>query len=333
VGVLRLDFDLPQSIAVDSAGQVTGTINPTFRSTALTASGSQGFAELDNVRGFVQRVDTAAGNPSLTGDVQVQLLEGNGPSIVVNINTATQVSGATALNQVATGSFVVADGFIDTNGNFVAKNLEIQDREDVSANKQAFIGVVTSVTKDSSGNVTQFNFFVHEQPPNTFPSLVVQEDSVATVNVSSSTGYQVSSNFANFPSLTFSPAAIVPGQELFVHGTATSSPAAIAADQIFLKLQAVQGNFSSPVQAGSDDKTGAFNFFPCATLLQATPVLVVTSSQTAFVNVAGLGQLTPQSTLLVRGLAFFEPQATTVNSVPVPAGTLVVVAKEVHQLT
>ncbi len=40
----------------------------------------------------------------------------------------------------------------------------------------------------------------------------------------------------------------------------------------------------------------------------------------------------------IQGLPFFQPQATTVNAgngvtVPVPAGTLVILAKQVHQLT
>jgi hypothetical protein len=104
-----------------------------------------------------------------------------------------------------------------------------------------------------------------------------------------------------------------------------------------LKLQTHQGNFSSVVPpVGSDDKTGAFYLSTCATLLSnpaPRPVLVVTNSQTAFVNVGGLGELTPQPTLLIKGLPFYEPQATTVNGVAVPAGTLVIVAEEVHQLT
>jgi len=66
--------------------------------------------------------------------------------------------------------------------------------------------------------------------------------------------------------------------------------------------------------------------------------MVVTNSQTTFVNVAGLAELTPQPTLLVKGLPFFQPQATTVNAsngvtVPVPAGTLVMLAKQVRRLT
>jgi hypothetical protein len=71
-------------------------------------------------------------------------------------------------------------------------------------------------------------------------------------------------------------------------------------------------------------------------MFQQTPTIVLTNNQTAFVNLNGLSSLTGGSsgnpTLLVKGLPFFEGRAQTINGVPVPAGTLVILAKQVHQL-
>ena len=81
--------------------------------------------------------------------------------------------------------------------------------------------------------------------------------------------------------------------------------------------------------------TGAFKFSPCPIMFQGTPTMVLTNNQTTFVNLTGLSSLSgnpAQPTLMVKGLPFFEPQATTINGVPVPAGTLVMLAKQVHQL-
>lgn len=344
VSVLRLDFDLLRSIGVDALGQVTGTVTPTFQGTAITASGSGPLAQVNGLRGFVERVDTVGQSSSFTGDILIEVLEGSGPSVLVNLaggTSPTKLIGVPALNQLPTGSYVEVEGFIDSNGNFVANTIEVEDREVVEQNKLAFIGYVTSVTKDASGNLTQFHFYVHEEEPDS--GFFVPLDTVVVVNVSSSTGYQFSSPSANFANLSFSPAAIVPGLELVVHGTFTVPPSppapalppptTVAADKIYLKLQTVQGSFSSPLQTGSDDKTGAFYLAPCPRLIQGVPVLVVNNNQTAFVNVIGLNELTSQATLLVKGLPFFEPQATTVNGVPVPAGTLVLLAQEVHQLS
>jgi hypothetical protein len=63
--------------------------------------------------------------------------------------------------------------------------------------------------------------------------------------------------------------------------------------------------------------------------------MVLTSNQTVFLNLTGLSSLSAsgtQPTLLVQGLPFFETQAQTINGVLVPAGTFVILAKQVHQL-
>jgi hypothetical protein len=109
----------------------------------------------------------------------------------------------------------------------------------------------------------------------------------------------------------------------------------VTAYKVYDKLQSIQGSFSSLVQAANDDKTGAFVFTPCSTLFQGTPTMVLTNNQTAFINLTGLSALSgpgTQPTLLVQGLPFFEAQAQTINGVPVPAGTLVILAEKVHQL-
>ncbi len=69
---------------------------------------------------------------------------------------------------------------------------------------------------------------------------------------------------------------------------------------------------------------------PVARCCNGVPIYVVTNNQTAFVNVTGLGGITPVNTLLVKGMPYYESQATTINGVAIPAGTLVMQAKQVH---
>jgi len=397
---LKIDFDLRHSIDLDSAGQVTGNVTPVMTMVPVTPSGSQGFGEMDDVLGFIERVDTFSANPSFVGDFAMQLLSGTGPSLVVNLTGAiltatvntggtgyqvgdmvkvtggggsgatlritavssggaaavsiinpgsgyrttsgaatTAVSGAGAgstvdINQLLPGSFVEVDGFVDTNGNFVANSVDVEDQEVVENHKIALLGYVTSVTRDSGGNLTQFNLYVREEEPD--DEFDVNLDSVVVVKVSSPTVYQFSSRPTNFAGLSFDSTAINVGQELVVHGVITKAsapqPTLDAADAVYLKLQSHEGRFSSLVQAGSDDKTGAFDLAPCATLFQGTPIMVFTSSRTGFVNVNGLNELTAQPPLVVKGLLFFEAQGTTINGVTVPAGTYVLLAKQVHAL-
>src|SRR5947208_1307880 len=101
---LKIDFDLRQSIELDSTGQVTGNVTPVMTMVPVTASGSQGLGEMDDVLGFIERVDSFSSNPSFVGDFAMQLLSPNAasggrPSLVVNLTgqvlTATVNTGGT----------------------------------------------------------------------------------------------------------------------------------------------------------------------------------------------------------------------------------------------
>jgi hypothetical protein len=353
--VIQIDFDMLdmiQSITTDpTTGKLIVTGTPEITFTPITASGSQGqgFGELDDLVGFVRSVTILPpGNTSLyNGSFALQLLSASitGPPLVtVNLNSSSQLYGFSELNQLVTDSFMEVDAYIDVDGNFVATSVEDEYTEDPSSNTLALIGPVTSVTRNASGNVTSFNLWMRDVEPSD-PSTATP-DTLCVVNVTASTTYQYSSRSANFANLPFGPSNISVGQEVVVHGQVTpatgvgvsgapSVTATVAAGKVYDKLQTIQGSFSSLVQVAQDDKTGAFVFTPCSTLFQGTPTMVLTSNQTAFVNLSGLSSLSGppnQPTLLVKGLPFFEAQAQTINGVPVPAGTLVIVAKQVHQL-
>jgi len=353
--VIQIDFDMLhmiESITTDPTnGKVDVTGTPEITVTPILAAGSagQGFGELNDLVGFVRSVTILPpGNTSLyDGSFTLQLLSDSisGPPLVtVNLNSSSQLYGFSQLNQLVTDSFMEVDAYIDVDGNFVATSVEDEYPEDPSSNTLALIGPVTSVTRDANGNATSFNLWARDVEPND-PSAVAP-DTIPVVNVSSSTLYQYSSRSVNFASLPFGPGNITVGQEVIVHGVVTppkagSAPGApplpttVAAMKVYDKLQSIQGSFNSLLQAANDDKTGAFVFTPCPTLFQGTPTLVLTSNQTTFVNVSGLSSLSgngAQPSLLVKGLPFFEQQAQTINGVPVPAGTLVILAKQVHQL-
>jgi len=335
VAALRLDFDLLRSIAieVDTDGHVSGTLTPVMKAAPIVPVEGQGFGEFDGLVGFVRTVAPYPGTENFTGAFTLQLLAGDGPAISVNFTNSTQLFGVPALNQLETGRVVEVEAVIDEKGNFVAKTVEVGDRAVVDENKLAFLGYVTSVTKDQSGKLSQFSLYVREEQPDV--SYQVPLDSVVIVHVSSTTTFQHSSRSTNFASLPFDGTAVTPGQELIVHGkytTAQDMPTTVDANLIVLKLQTVQGNLASLVQVSPDGRTGAFWFAPSLTLLQSAPVMVMTNSETVFVGVLGLGDLTSQSFLLVKGLPFYQMQAGTINGVAVPAGTLVITARQVHQL-
>jgi len=362
--VLQIDFDMShmiQSITTDPANEkVMVTATPEITFTPLTAAGSQGqgFGELEDMVGFVRSVTIPppVNLGPYDGSFNLQLLSASissAPVATINLSSSTQLYGFSNLNQLYTDSFCEVDAYIDDDGNFVANTVENEYTEFVpnSALGQtglptlAIIGPVTSLTRDTSGNVTSFNLWARDVEPSD-PSDVAL-DSIPQVNLSSSTTYQYSSRNVNFANLPFGPANITVGQEVIVHGLVTPPtggssggapplPTIVTAYKVYDKLQSIQGSFAVLVQVAGDNKTGAFTFSPCPVMFQQTPTMVLTNNQTAFVNLNGLSSLTGVSsgnpTLLVKGLPFFEGQAQTINGVPVPAGTLVILAKQVHQL-
>ena len=357
--VIQIDFDMLhmiQSITTNpTTGQLTVTGTPEITVSPLTAAGSQGqgFGELYDLVGFVRSVtipppvSTSVYDGSFTLQVLGASIVG-APLVTVNLNSSSQLYGFSDLNQLVTDSFMEVDAYIDVDGNFVATSVEDEYPEVVPALGSnavlAVIGPVTSLTRDSRGNVTSFDIFARDLEPN--DASVLEPNTIAVVNLSSSTTYQYSSRSVNFANLAFAPNNINVGQEVVVHGLVTEGtqasssgapaiPTTVTAYKVYDKLQSIQGSFSPLVQVAKDDKSGAFVFTPCSTLFQGTPTMVLTSNQTVFLNLTGLSSLSgpgTQPALLVQGLPFFETQAQTINGVPVPAGTLVILAKQVHQL-
>jgi hypothetical protein len=359
---LRVDFNLRKSIALDNDGQVTSSMNPVVNFAPITPTSAEGFGNLDDIKGFVTSVTPTSTGTGFIGGFGLQTLSGTAPLISADLTDSTQICGPPTisnqacvpipLNQLLTGSFIEMDGFVNTSGNLVANSIEVEDREAPENNKLAFIGEVmpNSIVRGANGDVSQFRLYVSEEEPD--DALYVPLDTVVEVNLSTSTIYQasgrpqwpgstISTNFVNLP---FDAASIVEGQELVVHGvfkvapTSTSGAVSltqVAADKVFLKLQSHLGNFSALVAAGADDRTGGFWLAACGSLFQGAPgapILVLTNSQTAYLNVTGLSGLTPQNALVIKGLLFYDRPGGTLNGVDVPPGTLVLVAKQVHQV-
>jgi hypothetical protein len=268
------------------------------------------------------------------------------PAIAVNLSANSNLVGFTDLSHLLPDSYMEVDATLDSQGNLAGNTVEFQALAQPYTTSTsptphtALIGPIVSIATDQAGNPTQFDLWVRDAEP--MDSTRITLDSIFQVNLTSATTFQISALGPNFANLGFGPRNLAVGQEVVVHGAYTGVPGptgsksnllvTVDPSAIFLKLQSLQGSLSSIVQVGSDNLTGAFVLGPCCTLLQGAPIYVLTNNQTTFLNSNGLGGLTPQDVLLVKGMPFFEPQAGTINGVPIPAGTLVIQAKQVHRL-
>jgi hypothetical protein len=361
--VLRVDFNIPQSVETSggqlnitgSTGAATVKVKPIFSAVPLAPDPAGNFPSMDDVAGYTTDISTTSQNAQYTGSFTLQTLSGTtstatGPAVTVHLNNNSQLIGASALNQITTDNYTEVNGYIDADGNFVANTAVIEDQADLANDFSTFIGYILSVQKDSQGHVTQLQMTVRDEEPFTGNGTgnPVQLDSPPLiVNVAPGTGFHFSSPSTNFPNLVPDSTYLAVGQEVVVEGTYTAPPtststsssptaspsqATVDAQDIYLPLQSLMGNFSSLLASGSDDLSGGFAMSPCSTIFLGVPVYVITDAQTNFLNVQGLSGLTSAPSLEVRGLFFFDQQGGTIENAQIPPGSLVILASEVNQL-
>jgi hypothetical protein len=356
--VMVLDFDLQRMLGTDASGNINGKITPVANITQLTATNpagtvnANGFGEIDDLWGFVRSISNTnnTANANYVGNFELQVLSpsvANAPEIAINLTSTTNKIGFADLGHLLPNSYVEADVMIDSLGNFVGKTVEVQAIENpfpTQANvtpSTALIGPIVSIQTDTAGNPKQLNLWVHEAEPDDIGT--IPNDSIFQVELTNNPTYQASVLGPNFANLSFGPQNLTVGQDLVVHGaytkpprttpgTPSTIPFTVEPTAIFLKMQSMQGTMNSMLKIGSDDATGAFILNPCCSLLNGVPIYVVTNNQTKYVNVTGLAGITTINSLLVKGMAYYEPTATNINEVNIPAGTLVFQAKQVHVL-
>jgi hypothetical protein len=340
---LQLDFDMLHSLVLDQSNQITSTAVPTFSLTPVTLGTSSTFAEIEDLRGIVSSVTTTSSNSAYTGSFSLQSTTGS--TVTVNVSGSTKFDGVAGLSALAGGTYYVqVSASIDASGNVLANEVQVEEQENAASGQAAFWGVVTSVTRDTSGNPTQFNLLVSEEAPDVHTQVPLQ--SVLTFNVLSSpmptslaiTGQAQAANLAGF---TFDTQTLGIGQQVVVHGQLPASgttPYVAGARAIYLSTQSILGNLSTlpstPVVVGNDGKTGGFTLSPCSSLF-TRPVTDITYVSTTFPGLTDLTSLETTGThfLLIKGLLFYQQAIGQVNSVAWAPPANVQVATQVHQLT
>jgi hypothetical protein len=330
---LLVHFDLFKSVQTDSSGQVTGMVTPTFNASPSVATAENGLGEVEQLAGLVQSVTVSSTNAAFTGSFVLQTV--GGQNVTVEINNATQFDSendnASGLSQLSAGTFVEVDAYVDTSGNVVAKDVEVEEQENANQHKSAFPGVVISVTRDPSGAAAAFLLMVRSEDPD--ETSLVPMMSNLIVGTSDSTRFKITAGGLNEDDLTFDAASLAVGQEVVVHGKAQENTNApfLQASGVFLRLQTLAGNFSA-LLPGASGNAGGFTFTPCGPLFKGQPVTVLTFADTAFAGVSGLSGLTAQPTLLVKGLLFYQSAPTNLGGVNITAPGWVLEAKQVHEL-
>ena len=216
---LHLDFLLRKSIAVDSNGQITGSVNPTFDVKAVNNTDKGAY--LDELDAAV--VSANAGTQSFT-------IQGpHGRQFTVNVNGQTEWDGNAQFSGLNSSTIVQVSGTLDrADATINADEIAILSQSGFYAS-----GQVTYVNP-SSGPATSFDLYVRGLLPTTTGLSLGQ---IATVDLSGSETYSIYWAHGPLAQFLFNQSGLLPGQHVSVGGPASgaANPNAVTVKRVVLR--------------------------------------------------------------------------------------------------
>lgn len=232
---LRLDFNLAKSIGVDSSGQITGAVTPTFNIT--TVGKDDAGAHIDEYTAAVVSVDTGTQSFVVQGP--------HGQQLTVKVDSQTEWDGNSTLTDLKSNSIVQISGKLDS----ASQTIDADDVDIVSLNGFYASGQVTYV-QPATGAATSFDLYVRSVLPG---STGVQLGQIAQVNLTGKETYSIYWMHNRMSQFVFNASALVPGQSISIGGASTGAAdaSAVTVDRITLR----HWGFVGTVVAGSVNST------------------------------------------------------------------------------
>lgn len=280
LGGLHMDFDLRDSLQVDSTGQITGQVNPVIFIKAVSASAPEG--EITDFTGSVVSVSSSTNSFLLQGPWGFQEN--------IGVNSSTQYNGSWTLGSLPVGAITSVIGRVQPDGSILASAVEVVTTD------TAFISGRLLQVNPSSGPVQTITMYIGEELPAMSGNFALGQ--VVTFDVSAVQTYDVC--FINnwLTNFVFDNSSMVAGQRIFVGGTWSSSTATFTPDLISLRRQGVVGLLVANSVTVNSGNAGTFQLQNNGLLgwVAQGPFTVNTNNATLFFNVSGLSGLSSAGT-------------------------------------
>lgn len=292
VGV-RLDFRLDKSIQVDSNGQITGQVTPTFNIT--TVAPTDPGAYIDEFIAGVASVGSASS--------QSFVIQGpHGRQFTVKVNGNTEWENGESFSDLTSTSIVQISGELDK----ADSTIDADDVAILSQNGFYASGQVTYVTP-SSGAANAFQFYVRGTLPAN--GTAVADGDIDQVQLSGSEKYFIYWMHNRFTEFLFNSSTLLPGQHVSVGGSISGAQNAQALSVNRIALR--NWGFNGTVVANSvNDSNGSFQMQikGFAGLLIPQTVTVYTQTGTSFRDgLSTLADLSTAGNIRVVGLLIKDP--------------------------
>ncbi|MGA2351947.1 MAG: DUF4382 domain-containing protein [Terracidiphilus sp.] len=230
---LRVDYDLRKSIGVDTNGNITGAVTPTFDVSTVGTGDAGGY------------IDTLVASVVSVGTTSFVVQGPHGEQFTIDVTGTTEwensANGDGLSSLVAGSSIVEVSGILD-------RADQTLDADDVAILSQSGFyagGQVTYVTP-ASGAATSFDLYVRGLLP-TSTGLTLGE--IATVDLSNDPKFFIYWMHNPVTELLFSSSSMMPGQHVSVGGPASgaTNASAVTVNRVVLR----QWGFNGTVTAAS----------------------------------------------------------------------------------
>ena len=273
---LRMDFDLRKSIGVDTNGQVTGTVTPTFN--IKTVANSDPGAYIDEFDAAVVSVDAGTQSFVIQGP--------HGRQFTVNVDGQTEWDGSATLSDLSTSSIVQISGSLDRADATI-------DADEVAILSQSGFyaaGQVTYVTPPT-GAASSFDLYVRGTLPT---GTGVSLGQIATVDLSGSEKYSIYWMHGPLAQFLFNSTNMIPGQHVAVGGPASGAAngSAVTVNRVVLRDWGFNGTVvANSVSASADSFKMQVNGF-AGVLIPQTVTVYVTNACKFRDGFSALGDVT-----------------------------------------
>jgi hypothetical protein len=286
---LSFDFDLRDSIQVDSTGQITGAVNPVLKLKAVTPSDDDAYVD-----------EFVAGVVSTNASGSSFVIQGPfGHQFTVNTNDQTEWEGSEAITDLTATSIVQISGTLDrTSKAFLADTVAIVSQD------KFFAGGLITYVDPPTGTATDFDLYVRASLPT---GTGFQTGQISTIDLTGNEKYFVYWWHNKFTNLFFNSGLLVPGQHISIGGPFSNG--AVTVKRVVLRHEGHSGSLvvgSTNVGAS----TFQFNSNGLAGVLFNGPVTVYCTPFTVFRGgLTGLNDLTGTTALNLRvvGLVLKDP--------------------------
>ena len=308
---LRMEFDLAQSLQTNG-GQITGTVNPTFHMQLLNAANSE-----------VSIDDFYAGVVSVTGSSSFIVQGPRGRQWTVQTSDSTVFDDPDIpISSFTTDTIVEVSGQLDP----VSKNIDASEVQVVSTDGFFLRGLLTSVRPPAGQPATQADLFVRAELPDITG---LSDGQIETLNLNGSEVYRIGHFNLPLTTLLFNNSALTPGQVVSVGGSlvTTNGVPTLTPHRVILRRQGQAGTLdpgNTIVQSGNNGSFELNDDFTAGILLPS-PLTVLTTNDTVFINLTGLSALTGAQSIPLRVVGFILIDPAT--------GQPVMIARVVEEIT